>query len=231
MASFRLPGFSVRTHGFPFPNGFPCGTPVIVVPTPFGRLAVGDASFGLCGGMVFAALDFYYHGLAGRPDVCGPRLTRYFSRRLLDSWNFPFGILKYYDWQRRPGGTVHHAGVRLMDGLTRLTIVNEWPRIRTELHAGRPAPLGVVKARGLSPWKLPQHHQVLCYGYDLDEETRELALAVYDPNYPGDDTALSIRLHDSDAEQPLRHSCEGPTVRGVFLAEYRRPAALPAGLA
>ena len=45
------------------------------------------------------------------------------------------------------------------------------------------------------PWQLKHDHQVLAYGYDLDEGI--LALSVYDPNLPGrDDVRLSLSIAD-----------------------------------
>jgi hypothetical protein len=219
-------GFLPTKHGFPFPNCYPCGCPVIDLPTPFGRLRVGDASGGLCGGMVFAALDLYLLGVL-RPAEPTPGVVRYFCRRLLASWNFPFGVLRYYAWQCRPGSSRFLAGVRVLDGLARLT-ADEWPRVRASLDAGMPVPLGLVKAHSLSPRRLPLNHQALAYGYELDEATGDLTVRVYDPNYPGDDeTTLTTNLLDPDGGGVLTHSVEGPTVRGVFATEYRRPADAP----
>ncbi len=228
MASLQLPNFNVRTHGFSFPNSFPVGSPVIDMATPFGRIRIGDAAYGLCGGMVFAAMDYYLHGADELPATAEQPLFRYFCKRLLDSWNLPFGVLKYYDWQRRSGSTKSWAGVSRLEGLTRLTIMKEWPRIQGELNAWRPVALGLVKAHGYSLKKLNQNHQVLCYGYDFNEITQEVSLSIYDPNYPGDDSArLSFHLLNPDAEQLIQHSCEGPTVRGLFLTNYSRPVDAP----
>jgi hypothetical protein len=220
-------GFSPTKHGFPFANCYPCGTPVFVVPTPFGRLRVGDAAGGLCGGMVFAALDLFLFGVPV-PSEPAPPVFRYLARRLMGSWNLPFGVLRYYDFQRRPGASRFVAGVRVQDGVSRLTIEDEWPRVRASLDAGMPVPLGLVKAHSLSPRQLPRNHQTLAYGYELDEPAGELTLRVYDPNYPNDDAAaLRVNLLDPDRERPVDHSREGPSVRGFFLTEYRRPAEAP----
>ena len=216
MISYRLPNFSVRVNGFAFPNSFASGTPVVEVPTPFGRWKFGDASAGLCGGMVFAAMDYYLHGIADLPATPGSALSQYFCKRLLESWDLPLGAAKYYDWQRR------------RTGLMRLTIRNEWPRIRARLHSGVPAALGLVKAFGYSWRQLSRNHQVLCYGYDYDRANRDVSLAIYDPNYPGDEGAgLRFNLGESVGESMMDHTCEGPTVRGIFLTTYRKPTAIP----
>lgn len=222
-------GFVPTSHGFPFPNWFPPGTPVITIPTPFGPWHMGDANRGLCGGMIFSAIDLYLTGQS-RPAEADPPLFRYFARRLLQSWNLPFGVLKYYDWQRRPNRCRYLAGVRVTQGVARLTIEEEWPRIRAVLDTGLPAALGLVKVHSLSPnpYTIAQNHQVLAYGYDLDEAVGMLTLWTYDPNYPNDDDlTLRIDLRDPDAGRPVIHGVEGPTVRGLFLTEYRRPIEVP----
>lgn len=50
-------GFLPSRHGFAFVNSWP-SEPAVVLTTPFGKIGVGNASAGLCGGMVFAALDY-----------------------------------------------------------------------------------------------------------------------------------------------------------------------------
>ncbi len=216
MISVRIPNFTPSRHGFPFYNSFPAGTPAYVVPTPFGRIAIGDAAAGLCGGMVFAAIDLHRHS-AAIPNSPEPPLFEYFVRRLLASWDLPFGVLKYYDWQRRPDSP-----------LIRLTITRDWPRIRAALDAGRFAPLGLVHASGYRLRDLPRNHQVLAYGYDLEETTGEVKLHIYDPNHPGaDDAALTFGLRNPDGVQRIVHSCEGAAVRGIFLTRYSRPSFVP----
>lgn len=218
-------GFLASKHGFPFPNCYPPGSPVVELPTPFGRITLGDASGGLCGGMVFAALDFYLTGVAC-PAVPTDPVYRYLCRRLLDSWNLPFGVLRYFDWQRRPGASRRWAGVRVQDGVARLTIEEEWPKVKAWLDRGQPAPLGLVKAHSFSPRQLPKNHQVLALGYRLEGD--DLTVRVYDPNHPGDDTTtLALSLRDPEAEATVTHNREGARVRGFFLTEYSRPQAWP----
>lgn len=221
MPTFALPSFSPATHGFPFANSWEPGTPVIEVPTPFGTLNLGDASGGVCGGMVFAAIDFY---LLNQPI---PRdrthsLFRYLCRRLLDSWSLPFGVMKYYDWQRRPGATQSWLGTPVVAGVTRLTVLEEWPKIRAAINAGMPAPLGLVKVQSWRPQDMSRNHQVLCHGYTEADDGSKTALHCYDPNWPGSEVRLTINLTSADEERWVEHSEEGFTIRGIFLTEYAR---------
>jgi hypothetical protein len=227
MIRVMVPGFLASTHGFPFPNSYPPNSPVIELPTPWGMIPIGDAQYGLCGGMVYAALDLYFFGITRPTEPIRP-LYKYFCKRLLESWCFPFGVLKYYDWQCRPSASKFVAGVRVLSGVSRLMILEEWPRIRQELDAGLPVPLGLVKPYSFSPKVLNKNHQVLAYGYHFEEQSGDVELRVYDPNYPDDDTAtLKFNINEPDQEQAVIHSCEGPSIRGIFAAEYRKPTTMP----
>ena len=68
-------------------------------------------------------------------------------------------------------------------------------KVRADIDAGHPSPLGLIKVKSSDPWQLKHDHQVLAYGYDLDDGM--LALRVYDPNRPGrDDVRLSLSVAD-----------------------------------
>ena len=225
---YRIPNFLPSTNGFPFPNSYPVGNPVILAETPFGDLRAGDASRGLCGGMIFTVIDLYIFGIQPVPKEPTPQVFRYFCKRLMSSWNLPFGGVKYYDWQVRSGSSRIVGGVRLRKGLSYLTIAEEWPKIRAALDSGMPTAVGLVKVSGYNPLRLGENHQVLAYGYTYDDDAGELTIDLYDPNYPGDDTCtLRINTLNPDTERPVFHSCEGPSVRGFFFTEYRRPAVAP----
>ena len=228
MPTAAVPHYLPSKHGFPFPNWYPPGLPVLELPTPFGTIPIGNANGGLCGGMAFASLDLFTFEQPP-PPAPEPPVFRYLCHRLIDSFNLPFGVLKYYDWQRRPLETRTFAGVVVQDGLTRLTVEFEWPKIRAVLDAEQLAPLGLVKAHSFRPIELGKNHQVLAYGYDLDDATGELVLKVYDPNFAGDDgVTLALNVTEPMAGRTIVHSREGESVRGIFLTEYRAPANAPA---
>lgn len=195
--------FRPSVHGFPFANCWPDGAPVVEIPTPFGRVPVGNARLGLCGGMVFAALD---HFLAGRPvpATATPAVFRYIARRQVASLSLPFGALRYYAWQTRPALAARTATV-------------EWPRVKAALDAGRPVPLGLIQVRSRDPRQTIRNHQVLAYGYVPVRGF--VVVRVYDPNHPGDDD-LTLALELGHPAAHFRHSAEGPTVRGFFATRY-----------
>jgi hypothetical protein len=226
MPSARVPGFRPSVNGFPFPNWFPPDRPFFLFDTPLGPVRFADATRGLCGGMIFTAIDLFHAGVRTPPSEPTDPLFRHFCRRLLTSWGLPFGWLKYWDWQRRPDASRFASGVRTRRGVSSLMIENEWPVIRGKLDAGELVPLGIVKVAGWSLIKMGLNHQVLAYGYDASGD--DVTVHIYDPNYPGDDTTtLRWSVADPDSPRMVTHSCEGPTVRGVFATEYRPPRELP----
>lgn len=205
-----MTGFVPSRHGFPFANCWPDGTPVFEVPTPFGRIPIGNARLGLCGGMVFTALDLF-HAKRAVPHCPTPAAYRYIARRQVASLRLPFGAMRYYAWQTR-----RELGQR--------TAMIEWPRVKAALDSGRPATLGLVLVHSRDPRKTVKNHQVLAYGYTVKGDI--LALQTYDPNYHGDD-GLSLTLNLADPAGPVWHSREGPSVRGFFRTGYSQPRVLP----
>ena len=225
--SVRVGDFRPSAHGFPFPNCYPPDRPFHLFDTPFGAVGVADASRGLCGGMIFTVIDLFNLGVP-IPQTPTDPVFRYFCGRLFTSWGLPFAWVKYWDWQLRPMVSKTIAGVRVRDGVSRLTSLDEWPKVRGALDRGELAALGLVKESGVSPAKLGLNHQVLAYGYDLDEGSGEVTIPIYDPNYPGDDTAaLTFNTTEPESGTPVRHSCEGLSVRGVFYTEYQPPRRPP----
>ncbi|KQC40300.1 hypothetical protein [Frankia sp. ACN1ag] len=100
-----VPGFLPSVSAFRFTNSFDV-QPLLALRLPglpWG-LGIGDASRGLCGGMIFAVRDLFEAGLAVPPDVEPPRrgspLYGYFVRRLLASFDLPRGVARYYGLMR-----------------------------------------------------------------------------------------------------------------------------------
>ncbi len=226
------PGFLPSRHGFAFTNSWP-PAPAVQIPTRLGTLGIGNAARGLCGGMVFAALDYWHAGI--RPPAAQPApgspLYRFVVRRLIESWSIPRGVARYYQWMNLPDGNsrVYVGGRRVLTqrGLGWRTIGAEWPRIRASLDDGIPAALGLVTVASANPMQLGHNHQALAFGYTLSG--REVMLRVYDPN-TGQNDGIGISF---DASSParattFRHNLNlARPVRGFFLVAYS-PAVPPA---
>src|SRR5215469_786771 len=147
MPQVRVPGFLPSTRGLHFTNYYP-HEPEITVQLPLGRvLGLGDAANGLCGGMVFAVRDFFEAGQPipsmSDPPPGGSPLYQFIVKRLLDSFNMPFGIGRYLELMEPAfpdvsplPGLPSRASVMLHD---------EWPRIQQTLDSGHLMPLGLVK--------------------------------------------------------------------------------------
>src|SRR6187200_2862767 len=105
MATGAVPGFSASQNGLAFTNSWPHQPNVVLDVPGIGKLPIGDASNGLCGGMVFLVRDVFDAGLppltAGRPAQ-GTPLYDYIVRRLFDSFDLPTGVLRYYEWMHTP---------------------------------------------------------------------------------------------------------------------------------
>jgi hypothetical protein len=228
-------GFLPSRDGFAFPNSWP-SAPAVTVRTPFGTIGIGNAADGLCGGMAFAALDYWHAGIAppaAQPEQGSP-LLGYVVRRLIASWQLPTGVARYYRWMNLPDGdvriTAHGRHLMTRRGVSWRTIAVWWPRVRASLDAGIPAPLGIVTVASENPAKLRHNHQVLAFGYA--QSGGEVTLRVYDPN-SGPDDNVWIRFDTASPRRPtaFTHNLNlGWPVRGFFLVGYSpaRPPSPPA---
>ena len=168
-----MPGpasFLPSRDGFAFTNAWP-SEPAVVVSTPFGKISIGNAAAGLCGGMVFAALDYWHAAIApptARPAPGAP-LYRHIVQRLIDSWHLPAGAAEYYQWMNLPEGDtgfdLFGQYVVAERGVAWRTIQTQWPQIVAGLDSGVPSALGVVTVASADPADLGVNHQVLAYGY------------------------------------------------------------------
>jgi hypothetical protein len=217
MSTMAVPRFLPSRNGFAFANRFP---PVPVIRIPLGRrtLGIGSASDGLCGGMTFAAADLFVAGRLPPQDVTeapgsGP-LLRYLVKRAYHSLNVPAGPVRYAWWSILPDAD---STFGFLDGLATRTRVREWPRVRADVDAGRPCPLGLIRVHSANPRRLVLNHQVLAYGYQADDVTgRLVAVRVYDPNHPGDDS-MAITVTPGG----FAYVAGEPPVRGFFRSRYR----------
>jgi hypothetical protein len=200
MAEVFLPS----KHGFHFSNDFP-NEPDVTLKLPLlGEIPIGNAANGLCGGMAYSSLDYF---LARKtipstttPPAPDDALFKYIFRRLWDSFDIPFGVMKYYTWM------AHHGT------LVAKTLTDEFPRIQNELQ-DRPVPIGFIRLHSTNPMDLGKNHQVLLY--DLIEDGDRKELRIYDCNYADDDT-ITITSEGNT----LIHSVDGE-IRGLFKTSYQ----------
>jgi hypothetical protein len=217
--------FLASHNGFAFTNSWP-DEPAVVLETPFGPINVGDASKGLCGGMAFAALDYWYaDGIppASRPDQGSP-LYDFIVKRLVDSWHVPAGVAQYFQWMNLPDGDagfdVFGRHVLTERGLAWRTIVQQWPLIKEDLDAGLPSPLGLVTVHSHNVGDLGLNHQVLAYAYTTDGPV--VVIDVYDPN-SGQNDGVTISFDTSAPTHATKfvHNVRiSDPIRGIFRTAY-----------
>jgi hypothetical protein len=214
--------------GLHFLNQFPL-EPAGEVPLPDGRvLSLGNAANGLCGGMAFTARDYFEAGRQPPSDTSPPAegspLFEYLVGRLLASFNLPLGVLRFIELMNPLVPDTDTPASRLLPISSRAQVMmgREWPLVKQELDAGHPSALGLIKVKSADVNNVGQNHQVLAYGYDLDD--RQLVLHIYDPNYPDND-AVQLTLDPAHAA-PVTYS-PSETVYCFFRTPYSAPAVAP----
>jgi hypothetical protein len=199
--------FNPTIHGFKFENSFSVQTRIAGFNGPtFG---------GLCGGMVYAALD-YYHANRTIPQqdympAEGMPLQSYLSNRQLNS-AIPNGD-KWIEYGFNPGGARNREffnwGLQLGSG--------RLGELKSKIDRGEPVPLGLWECGndcGCPGGKCPGSHQVLAIGYemgrykgDLGANIEDLSIFVYDPNYPN--RTMTLRPHVDGAMYLYREEGQG----------------------
>lgn len=227
-AAGAVAGFLPARDALAFPNTWPSQPDLIVrLPLPGrpGVLRIGDASNGLCGGMVFAVRDYFEAGVhpppGTTPPAAGSVLYAYLVKRLFDSFGLPRGVLAYYRGMTMPDGDARVLG-RVRHGIAWDTITRQWPAVRDCLDAGRLCPLGLVTVRSANPAHLGRCHQVLAYAYDL--EGSALQVKVWDPNTDpvhAGGVRLWLDIARPEAAVPIHHNVAiAHPIRGFFATAY-----------
>ena len=214
-------GFLPSTSGFHFSNSTFPAVPDLTINILGQEILIGDASNGLCGGMVFAARDYFEAGISIPTDTTNPAagpLFDYIVKRLFDSFNLmlipappppvfitptpPFGPgpLTYMHLMNPvlPDHETEFSKVGLAyRGRAWIMINDEWPKIKADIDNSRLSPVALVEVKSIDPSQLGNNHQVLAYGYDLDGAA--LTIRLYDPNEPDNDTVtMSLSLAEPE---------------------------------
>jgi hypothetical protein len=230
-----VPGFLPSVNGFPFPNSWPSGPTLTFGPIRTPILGFGDASAGLCGGMVMTVRDLFEAGIpmpAGSQPANGSPRFQAIVRRQVESLDWLRVPLRFFDLQAfRPDPPTGVSSALRRDPPRVVAIRNEWPRIKADIDAGHPSTLGLIRVAGDSPWNLTHNHQVLAFGYD--DSGTVLRIRIYDPNHPGrDDVELRAEI-DADGSRPWRDRIRlsqstGEPLLGFFRQPYPPPGSLRA---
>jgi hypothetical protein len=200
--------FLPSRDGFKFSNSWP-ETPYTLPflrGTPFAQ-KYGDSGMGLCGGMVFAALDYFYTGQVIPPQTDAPpgeqdALFLYLVDRLFDSFDPATVTLMlslmtdlYPDSDEE---VLSRLG--LASGRAAVMALQEWPLIKRDIDNGMPSPMFVQTVKSTNPADLGECHQVLAYAYDVSGHN--ITLRIYDPNSEMSD-GVTLTFSDATAAEPI----------------------------
>ncbi len=176
--------------------------------------------YGLCGGMCFAALDFYKAGLpiprgqhANDQPAAGTPLRSYLWKRQLDSlvsdgarvlaWLIALNYVPQV-------GLFRGGAAWLLDRSK-----EEWAKLKTFIDDGEPIPLGLVR----DTENVYYNHQVLAIGYDETDEVHG-TIYLYDPNCPDRESSISVEFGERLLDG--RESCDAPApLRGFYCEGYK----------
>lgn len=170
--------FDPAVHGFRFPNSFANN----FIPEFDWR------TDGLCGGMIFAALDYF-----NNPGIPIPT----------QDWEPADGtVLRDYIYARQTNSVVDQNLAQWIElgfnphgqrsaEFYRWGLEGRLGELRREIDAGRPVPMGMKGCSGFVG--CAADHQIIAIGYDVggydgnprSETARQVRIFVYDPNYPG----------------------------------------------
>lgn len=192
----------VSTAFLPSTDGFSFRNPLS--PSPRVALLAG----GRCGGMTYAALDYYSYGANAAQLAANDR--RYLLARSTDS--IMSNGLRFAVWTLLPDRQV--GGLA---GVGELTRTEELPKLAERIQSG-PVALGLVRARKARD--IGRNHQVIAYG--IWRQGDQATVMIYDPNQPlRDDVVLEIDA--SDPSSPVtEYVGEWPVAewRGLFVERY-----------
>ncbi len=209
----RAGDFTPSMRGFHFSNSF--GEVPYSLPPLRGSFLdykYGNAKNGLCGGMVYAARDYFEANVPIPATNIPPPgeqdpLFVYFVNRLFDS--FTVADISLYLKYMNPAYPDTDENVLstfgLADGRASVVINTEWPLVRADIDAGHPSPLGLITIKSYWPGDLGANHQVMAYAY-LENGT-EVTLWVYDPNqHDNENVTISFSTLAWDRPLEIKHN-------------------------
>jgi hypothetical protein len=192
--------FDPNRHGFAFANLFDFR---LAFDVPWlGAIDLGSIVYGLCGGMCFAALDYWHAGIPVPTDANVRDLGRLYPwiwRRQIDSLTLPTGPLRVFQSMMRSDADL--AG---------LATGREHHRLMRRLARAEPAVLLLVRGAGMADPTI--NHQVVAVR--AEQRADATTLWLYDPNYPAEHPTMTI-----DGSGCV-HST-GERDRGYYVLDYR----------
>jgi hypothetical protein len=209
--------FTPQKHGFHFDNEF--------INQVFDIKIASWHTKGLCGGMAFSALDYYFAGKPipthigsdfpnGKTPPEGSALYGYIYNRFMDTlqinnWS---NALRFGLWTEKGDTDNWFWG----DGIVKLTKTQELPKLFNSIQSGKPVALGLIGATDLT--HIGDNHQVVAYGYEFDPTTGTVKIYIYDNNNPDAVTTLTSNVNDMASH--FKSTYSPYDWRGFFVEDY-----------
>jgi len=192
--------FIPNIHGYKFINLFDLNLLISFTSIFKKRLFIG-----LCGGMVFSALDYFYSGIIC-PDYLSPdefhdKFIDYLWKRQLESISVGTFI------------TLINRGVSSNKKVINHVINKEIPKIIENINQGVPVPVVIVRNRFFE--NPTNNHQILLVSCTIDGPKTHFKC--YDPNHPQQSPLLTI---SRIIGQESIISSTGEPIRGLFINKY-----------
>ena len=189
MSSNSVPNFLPSRHGLRFVNHWGSG-PARQWDLGLLHIGIGNPGRGLCGGMVYVTADRFGLGqeapAEGAAPAYGTPLFKAIVDRQFDSFG-PFWTVPLRFWA---SSALTPERRRIRDSVKVV-----WPKVKRDIDAGRLSMVGLVREAGWNPLNTGMGHQVVAFRYESGPE--RIAIGVYDPNHPGNDTVeLLIERRD-----------------------------------
>ena len=174
-----------------------------------------SASSGLCGGMTFATMDYYYAHLlppasaSSAPTSAEDPLFLYIRQRQMDSFDAQgqgcrFLVYPLSVYPNGDEGFVQTVG--LWKGRAWVSYREAWPQIQADIDDGRLSPIGLIHTDNND---FSDNHQVLAYGYKRSGQ--DVTLYIADPNWPQKTVTYEFNITDTSGEVHLTQNVEGYT--------------------
>lgn len=91
---------------------------------------------------------------------------------------------------------------------------------------GHPSTIGLIRVKSAWIGDLGQNHQVLVYGYTINNSS--IDLRIYDPNFPSNDN-LVIKIKVQGVDKPLSATYSGSSkpIYAIFRTNYAQDGSFP----
>ena len=193
--------FDPILHGYKFSNRFEKNLPNFML-----KIILRDSVYGLCGGMVFSALDNFLNKSVLNQAIKASDLESEFINLL---WKRQFDSMSIKNYLILTKKTFQNDQKLQHD-----TFKYQIPVVIETINNGTPAAIIIIRSKNIE--KPTDNHQILLTDYKFNGPVTEFTC--YDPNHPSKSTILRICM--KFGEESISQST-GEIVRGFFVNKYQ----------